>query len=66
MRDKTKLAQGKEEYRGPDIVEVGDVVASTTGGTEPVWERGSENPRTYYNVDEFNCEGAREVELGDE
>jgi hypothetical protein len=66
MQDEKKLAQGKEKYRGPDIVDVGDVVASTTGGGEPVWERGSENPRTWYNAAEFNMEGAPEVELGDE
>jgi hypothetical protein len=66
MRDETKLAQGKEEYRGPDIVEVGDVVASTTGGGEPVGERPITDPPTYYNAAEFNMEGAPEVELGDE
>jgi hypothetical protein len=66
MRDEKKLAQGKEKYCGPDIVDVGDVVASTTGGTEPVRERPFSDPPTWYNVDEFNIEGAPEVELGDE
>ena len=66
MREEAKLSQGKEKYHGPDIVDVGDAIASTTSEKEPVWERGSENPRTWYNASEFNMEGAPEVELGDE
>lgn len=66
MRDEKKLAQGKEKYRGPDIVDVGDVVASTTSVSEPVGERPIGSPPSYYNAAEFNMEGAPEVELGDE
>lgn len=66
MRDEKKIAQGKEKYRGPDIVDVGDVVASTTSEKEPVGERPISNPQTYYNAAEFNMEGAPEVDLGDE
>jgi hypothetical protein len=65
MRDETKLSQGKEEYRGPDIVDVGDVIAATTGHSEPVKDLESD-PVTWYNAAKFNSEGLQEVDLGDD
>ena len=65
MRDEKKLSQGKEKYRGPDIVDVGDVIASTTGHSEPVRDLESDPP-TWYNAAKYNSDALQEVDLEDE
>jgi hypothetical protein len=55
----------KQRYRGPEVVDVGDVAATTTNLGAPVRDNPNIDPPTYYNANPAALDEQDEVDLGD-
>jgi hypothetical protein len=55
----------KQRYRGPEVVDMGDVAATTTNMGAPVRDNPGIDPPTYYNANPPEGAAHDEVDLGD-